>query len=258
MNSDQKKIYEHWEQKAREKRDFTTTGPDFNLRELEIFKLSKFLKSSDFVIDFGCGTGKATFDFSKQARMIVGVDFSKQMIGIAKKKYVAQNLSYKVGNVMEEKDFPEKADVVMSTRCIINLPTGDDQKKAIANMIKNTKKNGTLLLLESCVETFDECDRLRNQCGLDKLDRPWHNHFLSIKDTIDTLKLEFKDVYTSSMGVYYLISRIVHPAFVFPENPEYDNKLNQIALTLAKLLDDKNILGDVSPVILIVAEGKRT
>jgi len=89
----------------------------------------------------------------------------------------------------------------MSTRCVINIMDWKGQINAIGNMIACLKPKGTLLLMESCEETFNECDRVRSKFGLEKLERPWHNKFLNIKKTSRLLEKNFEKVYTSSMGV---------------------------------------------------------
>jgi len=59
------------------------------------------------------------------------------------------------------------------------------------------------------------------------------------------------------MGMYYLISRVVYPALVYPDQPQYGHKLNKIALKLAKMFDSDNFFRDMSPITLIVGENKK-
>jgi len=252
-----KDILHLWESKVKDNRNYTSTGPDYNLRELEIFKISGFLKKTHAVVDFGCGTGKATYEYSKLVKDIVGIDFSPSMIRIAKEKYKERNIRFVVGDILNSPDLGKKFDIAMSTRCVINVMNWKDQIKAINNMIACLKSKGTLLLMESCEETFNECDRIRLKFGLEKLERPWHNKFLNIKKTVSLLEKHFERVYTSSMGMYYLISRVVYPALVYPDQPQYGHKLNKIALKLAKMFDSDNFFRDMSPITLIVGENKK-
>ena len=252
-----KDVLQLWESKVRKNKDYTSTGPDYNLRELELFKISKFLGKNHSVADFGCGTGKATYEYSKLVKDIVGIDFSPSMIKIAKEKYRGRNIRFIVGDILNATNFGKKFDVAMSTRCVINVMNWKRQIKAINNMIACLKPKGTLLMMESCEETFNECDKIRSKFGLEKLERPWHNKFLNIKKTVSLLEKNFERVYTSSMGAYYLISRIVYPAFAYPEQPQYGHKLNKIALKLAKMFDSGNILGNISPITLIVGKNRK-
>ena len=250
-------VLQHWENKIKACDDYIATGPDYNLRDLEIYKISKFLKKDHFVIDFGCGTGKATYEYSKIVKNIIGIDFSPSMINAAKKRYEGQNIKFIVGDIVNPPKLNKKADIVMSTRCIINVLDSENQKKALLRMIDYLKPGGTILLMESYEEPFSKCDKLRSKFKLKPLERPWHNKFISMKDTTNFLEKYFRKVYASSLGVYYLLSRIVHPALVYPEEPKYKHKINKIGLDLAKMLDSENILGGISPITLIVGENKK-
>jgi len=171
-------IWRHWENKAKSNSDYTATGPDYNLRDLEVFKISRYLKKNNFVIDFGCGTGRATYEYSKKVKEIVGIDFSPSMIDIAKSRYKNPNLKFAVGDILNPQKFDKLADVIMTTRCIINLTSWLEQKKAIKNMINLLKSSGTLILAETFEEPFSGCDKTRKKFGLKPLERPWHNKFL--------------------------------------------------------------------------------
>ncbi len=257
MQETKKKIWEHWEEKARSSADYTATGPDANLRELEIINIAHFLNSGDFVIDFGCGTGYATAQYAKQVRKIVGIDFSPAMIEKAVKRYRHDNLQYMVGDILAPPSFEQKADIVTGTRCVINLESWEQQQKALSNMVNALRPGGHLLLMETFEEPFTECNRLRKILNIEPLERPWHNLFLDTKKTRGFLEKKFESVEIHSLGIYYLISRIVHPAYIHPEKPQYANNLNTIALTLAKEFGPTDILSGISPITLLAFKNKK-
>lgn len=64
------------------------------------------------VLDVGCGTGELAYLISKKGGRVVAVDYSKNAIEIAKKKYVHPNLSYKLLDV--SKKISGKYDVITS------------------------------------------------------------------------------------------------------------------------------------------------
>ena len=57
-----------------------------------IKKIKEFRIKS--LIDVGCGSGDLSFEASKILRKSVGIDFSENMIKLAKKKFKKKNLQY--------------------------------------------------------------------------------------------------------------------------------------------------------------------
>ena len=51
----------------------------------------------DRVLDIGCGNGALAFDVAKKADEVVAIDLSAENIRIAKEKYSASNIDYRVG-----------------------------------------------------------------------------------------------------------------------------------------------------------------
>ncbi|MDG2448152.1 MAG: class I SAM-dependent methyltransferase, partial [Saprospiraceae bacterium] len=49
-------------------------------------KTKMYLKSSDIVLDYGCGTGTSSCEFANQVKEIHAIDISYKMIEIAEKK----------------------------------------------------------------------------------------------------------------------------------------------------------------------------
>ena len=52
-----------------------------------------------------------------------------------------------------------------------------------------------------------------------------------------------------NFGVYYLITRLVHPAIVAPEQPRYDAKINEVAKNLEMLMGEDSVF---SPHMFII------
>ena len=74
----------NWQKKADVKKNKKlNTIQERNFYVIDKVKLLK-IKS---LIDVGCGTGDLSFDASKIVRESVGIDFSKNMISLAKKKF---------------------------------------------------------------------------------------------------------------------------------------------------------------------------
>jgi len=54
------------------------------------------ISRTDVVLDIGCGNGALTYDLAKKANMVVGIDLNKKNIQIAKTRYSASNIEYRV------------------------------------------------------------------------------------------------------------------------------------------------------------------
>lgn len=57
------------------------------------------IKSSDRVIDLGCGQGELAFDLAQKARSVTGLDLSAPSITKANQTYRRPNLEFSVGNI---------------------------------------------------------------------------------------------------------------------------------------------------------------
>lgn len=77
----------------------------------------KYLKSSDYVFDFACGTGITTIPLSKYVGKTDAIDTSPKMISIAKKKASVsnvQNTEFTATHIFDERIEENVYDVVMA------------------------------------------------------------------------------------------------------------------------------------------------
>ena len=123
------------------------TSPDFNLREIEIEYLGHWLQDGIKVLDVGCGNGYSTLCHATNfAASFTGIDFVPDMIESANR--LAEDFKGK-GEVafhtwdVTNLDFPDGVfDVVISERCLLNLPTRDDQWSAMREIARVLKLEG--------------------------------------------------------------------------------------------------------------------
>lgn len=112
------------------------TSPDFNLREVEIEAMAKWLRDDVSILDVGCGNGYSTLSHAARFKSsFVGVDFVPEMISSAallqEKFALAGSVKFQVGDATEL-NFPDASfDIVTSQRCLLNLPSRESQWKAI-------------------------------------------------------------------------------------------------------------------------------
>ncbi len=97
-----KKIYEKTFQKKE------------RVRETDEFRevLTKIKWSGKNILDVGCGTGELAYLIAKKGGNVKGIDYSKNGIDIAKKKYQHPNLSYELTDV--SKQISGEYDVIIS------------------------------------------------------------------------------------------------------------------------------------------------
>jgi len=246
-----KQIKNFWKQKATSEVDkFIVTHGDIYQKLLEINRIKTYLKKSDIVLDVGCGNGYSTAKFAAHCKKIIGLDYSVEMINRAKRENSNKsNISFVVGDVLNS-NFPENYfDVVISERCLINISTWEKQKGAISNITNIIKSQGIFLMMEGCAEGRANLNKLRVEINLPAMPEVAHNTDLSEPELLDFLKKDFEILKIEKFGLYELVTRLIYPLFIFPEQPKYGSKFNKIAYELSLRL---SCLDDLSRLIFLV------
>lgn len=127
-------------------------------KEFELIKQRVSLKSTDEVLDVGCGTGAFILPASRNCKHIYGVDISSGMLGILQKKLDSSKITNvtlcNAGFLTFRNHIPgeQKFDVVISSLALHHLP---DFWKAIAlKNIADALKPGGRFYLYDVVYTF--------------------------------------------------------------------------------------------------------
>jgi 2-polyprenyl-3-methyl-5-hydroxy-6-metoxy-1,4-benzoquinol methylase len=213
---------------------------DSNLVYLENEFILSILKKHKFnsLLDIGCGNGQRTSIFSKYVKKTLGVDYSKNMIAEAnlmlnKNKPLQKKLSFEQHNIQEFSD-SRKFDVIISCRCFINQTSYKNQINLFKKLHIKLNKGGCLILAEISQEGVDNLNLLRKKHGL-KNTKPKnskiHNLFINESKVFPIIKKSFKINNIRRGGIFYYISRIIHPTLVFPLEPTYGAKINKIAIS---------------------------
>lgn len=233
------------------------TSPDFNLREVEIQYLGERLKDGLKVLDVGCGNGYSTLSFASTFNSsFVGVDFVPEMIEAARaltpEFELKGEIDFQVGDVTDLK-FPDSSfDIVISERCLLNLPANELQWQAMREVARVLKDGGQYLMLEGTKQGFDRLNEVRSQFGLDPILEadPNYNWFSNKFDEQEMLRVagtiysKVEDI--QRFGMYYFISRVVHPMLVAPEQPKYDAPINSVARQICSRIPNFEDLGHVA------------
>ena len=99
----------------------------------------KFLKDSDTVLDYGCGTGTASCQFSSQVKEIHAIDISLKMIEIAKEKVAAnkiENVKFEQSDIFDKKYSNESYDVILAFNMLHTVTSPLDVMRRINELLK--------------------------------------------------------------------------------------------------------------------------
>lgn len=244
------------------------TSPDYNLRDLEnsfIIETIQILSRNERekIIDVGCGNGLTALRLAQSVSSgIVGVDFSTAMIDGA--KYLTEQFerlktcpTFKVGDA-RKLEYPDNFfDVAITQRLLLNLPDNETQKAVIMEIHRVLKSGGLFVMVEGTRDGLRRLNDFRTKFGLDAIPDKSKTNVSSLKfeeEEIDAfLKKRFEIVKKQHFGMYYLISRIVHPLLVAPNRPRYDAKINEIARKVAEQdLDYKQMSHVVGYVLKVI------
>ena len=83
---------------ASEEYDYTISHNYINswIRKRSIHELQRIAKTSDVLLEIGCGTGSEAIQISKRVRGIVATDISEKMLDLLKRKIEAKRLDRKI------------------------------------------------------------------------------------------------------------------------------------------------------------------
>jgi SAM-dependent methyltransferase len=220
------------------------TATDFNLRELEIDTGSSYMNDGDFVLDVGCGTGYSLRQYAKRHAINgFGIDYAQAMVDTAKKRAAQEtglvgSVDYRQASVMELPFADNAFNVITSARCLMALLDWGQQQAALLELKRVLKPGGVLVLMEGTYQGLDRLNQARQQFGLPAIPPDGRDRLFTLK--FDEAKLvgycsaHYELVTIHRFGMYYFLTRVVHPLLVAPEQPKNDAKINAIALEIAR------------------------
>lgn len=246
------------------------TSRDWNLRELEIDFILKSLNTYTYawskkrvttILDIGCGNGYTDLRIASEFKaIIIGQDFSEKMIQSAyklKEKYKnrLKGIAQFCTSDMTQLTVDKKYDVVVSERGLLNLPTREIQFNVIKRIHKALKPNGIYIMVEGTQDGLRKLNDLREKVGLNPIEDKDQDNVMSLKFNEQPLekyleKLGFTIVTKQYFGMYYLISRVVHPLLVAPEEPQWNAKINEVAKQIALIEPNYKDIGHVVAYLL--------
>lgn len=204
-------IKERWEEQEKFYSPDTRGGTlkDFNLTNLEISSVLRYINDGEKVLDIGCGDGYATYAIAKEKRLcrIIGIDYSNSMIALANKRIsedIRNILDFKYGDVLNL-NFKEEFDKIITIRCLINLDSWEKQKKAINKIYDALKPDGTYIMLECSTQALNNLNALRASYNLPPIQAVWHNLFFDEEKLKEYALTLFKSVEIDNFCSSYML-----------------------------------------------------
>jgi ubiquinone/menaquinone biosynthesis C-methylase UbiE len=239
----------------RDTKQLYATSRDFHLRELEIGFLLEHLQAGK-VLDLGCGNGYTLLSLARNVGAdYLGIDFSSKMVEGAADLIDRFKAELKCVPTFVHSDVRKLLladstfDCVISERCLLNLPSKDDQFQTIREVYRVLKSGGVYLMVEGTEDGLERLNQVRAPMGLEPIPTVAPDNVSALKfrehDLEDFLQPLFNVEKKHYFGLYYLISRVVHPLLVAPEQPKFDNPINAIARKLTETFPCDIDLGHV-------------
>ncbi len=234
MNENNRLVRQYWNDKD------TVSLKDSLLKEIEMEQIKEYLTSKEKLftwgLELGCGDGEGSCRYAEHVHEFIAVDYSLTMLQKAQLRIKEKGVNncFLVCADVRHLPFSMKPlfDVIISERCLINLANWPEQADVLRSIPHYIKENGYWIFIEGTRQGLENLNRQRDILGLKPIPMPWHNCFFDEKELLPLLGLFFNIAERGSFWFYYLISRAMQPALVFPQDPSYDNPLNQIAAKL--------------------------
>ena len=255
-------VQQYWDERARAAElNPNATTDDVYLRELEIRTLAASLAALDHkaprVLDLGCGDGYTTLKVAQQlgSATFVGIDYSESMIGNALRRLEGESadvrgrVHFDTGDAtrLREKFEPRSFDVVISSRCLINLTSEEAQYAALADIASLLKPNGHYLGVENFEEGQAELSALRARMELPEIPVRWHNLFFREPEYLRRAGELFSRVEIRNFtSAYYYATRVIYSKYCQMKDtkPDYQHEIHRLAIDLPEM-------GNYSPIKLV-------
>jgi SAM-dependent methyltransferase len=231
-------IEQYWKNAAEREVDadgLRPTARDPHLQAIVEETIEKWIWPEAKVFDIGCGDGLSTLRFAKRATLAIGVDYVIEFVERAeatRRASLQSNILFRQANVLDLSNVISEhglADIAITIRCLINLPDWDHHKRAIEQVAKCVRPGGLYILSEGWSEGWTGINLLRARAGLKPLELVKYNTLLSRVRFEEFVSQYFDFVHYENLGFYLVMSRVVQPMLVYPDEPRHNHPLNSVA-----------------------------
>ena len=153
------KVSREWDEASKPWADFVQTGKDYFREEMNNPATLRMIGNvrNKQLLDLSCGEGYNTRILARRGARVIGVDFSKQMIRLARQRERRDGLGirYYVSDAADLKELgSERFDVVT---CFMALMDIERYEEAISQVARVLKRNGRFVfsIIHPCFECGD-------------------------------------------------------------------------------------------------------
>jgi SAM-dependent methyltransferase len=249
-------IKQFWEQEAREWGESPqVTIRDHYFRLHELHTLIGVIPRVERLLDVGCGTGFGTIYFARRAAHTLGVDFSENMIRWARRlisdaayrakigelsllwplEPPAGELEFAVADILNLETRISGFGCISGQRILINLPTHDQQIRALGNLRAVAAPGATLVLVEATQEGHARTDAYRQRFGLPILEKYWHNNYVFSARSDEWTEVGWRLERVLHFDTYVLLSKVIYPAALGQDNCKFLSGANAAAMDIANV-----------------------
>lgn len=150
------------------------------------YKWVRGVVRSKLVLELGSGMGEGAFFLAiNGAKRVLGIDYVRQAVTAAQKKFKRLNLGFRLMNVMELNKLESKFDVVIAFELLEHLDQQQQQK--LVKLIRRILKPGGMVVMSTP-------NRLMFSKGRKKSRHPFHKHELTVEQLRCLFGKEFRKV----------------------------------------------------------------
>jgi ubiquinone/menaquinone biosynthesis C-methylase UbiE len=105
------------------------------------------------VLDVATGTGKQAFAFARKGFQVTGIDFSEEMLAIARRKNRYRNLKLETGDATNLPYANDQFDITCISYALHDMPLSF-RGQVLAEMVRVTRPAGTILVIDYALPRF--------------------------------------------------------------------------------------------------------
>jgi SAM-dependent methyltransferase len=168
------------------------------------------LKGDEYVLDFGCGSGRISYWIAPRVKKVVGLEITAEMIELAEKHRPAENVEFLLYDGITFPTLPAPVDLILSVG-VLQVLRGDLLGRTIRQLSGYLKAGASFFLIEQ----VSDCT---------KMDRPGLEEYLrAFKES----NLECTGYYPIRKGRWWLLYLIRYglvPGSWFPSLASWELK----------------------------------
>lgn len=105
------------------------------------------LKGDEIILDFGCGSGRISYWIAPKVKKVVGLEITREMIDLAEKNRVAENVEFIVYDGVRFPVVPYPFDLILSVG-VLQTMKEELLKRTLSGLAQYLKKDGRFYLIE--------------------------------------------------------------------------------------------------------------